>query len=69
MAVNRLDILLWTTYARNTCQKKGKKVLPMMTKSLFAIKLGTNETIMALCTKKYNIYTFAEYPECFKNLI
>lgn len=41
----------------------------MMTKSLFAIKLGTNETIMALCTKKYNIYTFAEYPECFKNLI
>lgn len=41
----------------------------MMTKSLFAIKLGTNETSMALCTKKYNIYTFAEYPECFKNLI
>lgn len=41
----------------------------MMTKSLFAIKLGTNETIMALCTKKFNIYTFAEYPECFKNLI
>lgn len=31
--------------------QKGKKVLPMMTKSLFAIKLGTNETIMALCTK------------------
>lgn len=41
----------------------------MMIKSFFVIKFGINEIIIVLCIKKYNIYIFVEYLECFKNFI